>query len=367
MKNDKIIYIANYIDDECLALRKNGAIRSEATFNKVNCLCRHISFSGYDVTVLSPAYTNNSSFKYHPGFSVKKADFSLIYCSAIDIPVLNILFSILSVFVTLIKLRGEYDKILFYNYVPQTFWPALLAGIFLKKNIYLDYEDGYYALSDKSKLTRAVTNFNEFIGNFFISGALLINEAMKKRVTANNLQLVNGIIDHNLYLKFKDGPAGTDLSGPVNITYSGAINKLKGIDRFLTICEHLINNYRDKDFIINITGKGDMEELVRSCAAKYDGHIKYHGFLSREELIGLYKKTDVFISMQDAAHPFSEASYPSKVFDFLSTGKLVLNSFELSDRQIQDELERAINREKSIVNNKMQLNKAINNKITIFR
>lgn len=104
------------------------------------------------------------------------------------------------------------------------------------------------------------------------------------------------------------------------VMYSGNVNERYGIMHLVRAFEHLDDGYE-----LWITGGGGAVEQVKAYAAK-DTRIKYYGFLpTRSELLTLQRKASMFINMRDPQEPASSYCFPSKLFEYMTSGKPVLS------------------------------------------
>ena len=102
--------------------------------------------------------------------------------------------------------------------------------------------------------------------------------------------------------------------------YSGGIKKNFKIENLLKAFELL-----DDRFELWITGSGDFEKNVIEYADK-NNKIKFYGFLSsRDELRELQEKATMLINMRDPKEEASKFCFPSKLFEYMLTGKPVLS------------------------------------------
>ncbi|WP_294409588.1 glycosyltransferase [uncultured Ruminococcus sp.] len=105
------------------------------------------------------------------------------------------------------------------------------------------------------------------------------------------------------------------------IMYSGTISKKYGIPELLKAFRLIPN----EDCQLWLTGSGDADVLVRDAAQK-DPRIIHYGFLkSRQELLALQEKATMFVSMRMPTEKASNYCFPSKLFEYMITGKPVLS------------------------------------------
>lgn len=105
------------------------------------------------------------------------------------------------------------------------------------------------------------------------------------------------------------------------LMYSGALNIARGIPQLLDA----FNLIKDQDYELWLTGEGDALDLIEE-RSQNDSRIKYFGFLkNREEVLELQSKADVLIHTRDEREPSSQYCFPSKLFEYLISGKPVLS------------------------------------------
>lgn len=105
------------------------------------------------------------------------------------------------------------------------------------------------------------------------------------------------------------------------VMYCGALDEFRGIPQLLDAFEQL----RERDYELWLTGAGSSESLIKERIKK-DDRIKYFGYLvSRNDVLALEQKADILIHTRDLNSPAAPYCFPSKVFEYLATGKPVLS------------------------------------------
>nr|WP_317347929.1 glycosyltransferase [uncultured Blautia sp.] len=111
-----------------------------------------------------------------------------------------------------------------------------------------------------------------------------------------------------------------NIEDKVVIMYSGGIKKNFKIDNLLDTMSFL-----DDRFELWLTGSGDFEKTVVEYAEK-NNRIKYFGFLSsHDKLKQLQKRATMLINMRDPEEEASKFCFPSKIFEYMLTGKPVVS------------------------------------------
>lgn len=114
------------------------------------------------------------------------------------------------------------------------------------------------------------------------------------------------------------------------IMYSGGIENKYGIPELL----HAFELIPDDSYRLWFTGSGNADQLVLEKAQK-DSRIKHYGFLSaREDVLKLQQQATMLITTRMPTEAASAYCFPSKIFEYLLSGKPVL-SFRI--RGIPDE------------------------------
>lgn len=107
----------------------------------------------------------------------------------------------------------------------------------------------------------------------------------------------------------------------VRLTYCGALDQYRGVPQLLDAFDKL----REQNYELWLTGAGPSEKLIRE-RMKSDPRIKLLGYLkTREEVLTLENESDVLIHMRDIHSPAAPYCFPSKLFEYLVTGKPVVS------------------------------------------
>lgn len=129
--------------------------------------------------------------------------------------------------------------------------------------------------------------------------------------------VMEGSINLNEINEIRDESADND---KYVVMYSGSIQAGFKIENLLKAFEYLGDNYE-----LWITGGGNAKDTVQSYANK-DSRIKYFGYLpTRQDLKRLQSKATMFVNMRDPAEMASSYCFPSKIFEYMLTGKPVLS------------------------------------------
>ncbi|WP_026653775.1 glycosyltransferase family 4 protein [Butyrivibrio proteoclasticus] len=175
---------------------------------------------------------------------------------------------------------------------------------------------------------------SEYAKRFFSSSAKLI--------------VMEGGVDLERYKDFEPPVK----SGVTKFMYAGTLSDVTGVDILLDAIE----KWHEDDVEFYISGKGYLEERVRKTAEK-DNRIKYLGFVPDDEYYSLMKEIDVFLNPRNMDMEQNQNNFPSKVLEYLATGRCVVSSkfpgwekfrdlfifYDRGDRDLLDKLLKAKN------------------------
>lgn len=105
----------------------------------------------------------------------------------------------------------------------------------------------------------------------------------------------------------------------VKIVYSGTLHKRFGI-------LHLLNAFtliKKENYRLVICGVGDSEQEILD-ASKRDDRIVFLGQLPREDVLRLQMEATVLVNPRQNHEVFTKYSFPSKILEYLSSGKPVV-------------------------------------------
>lgn len=113
-----------------------------------------------------------------------------------------------------------------------------------------------------------------------------------------------------------------DDKNTISVMYSGVLDLEYGIRELLDAMEYLPSNYE-----LWLTGLGDgVEEIKKRC--RTDHRIKYLGYFNtREELFDKQAAATMLISPRKIENIASRFCFPSKLFEYMITGKPVISCY----------------------------------------
>lgn len=212
----------------------------------------------------------------------------------------------------------KYDIIFCYNVFYSFFFLPRSARKFQKRSVLIlaDYSGAESYHSIKNKLyahmqMRVLCHYDTVVG--------LSANIQKKLKQNQQFLLMEGGIDETFYNQFTEECRHN--KEKVIFMYSGLLNKVTGVDILL----QAVREMKGRGFELWISGKGDLEQQVID-ASNSDERICYLGHMEYDEYIETLKKADVLINPRNMDLPENQNNFPSKIMDYLATGKAILSS-----------------------------------------
>ncbi|MCR4588359.1 MAG: glycosyltransferase family 4 protein [Lachnospiraceae bacterium] len=144
-----------------------------------------------------------------------------------------------------------------------------------------------------------------------------IGELLRKR---QRFVLMEGGIDRDLYQYFsRPCEQKNDI---YTVLYAGLLEKVTGIDLLLEGIKLLPASFPVR---ILLTGRGSMAEEVREASQK-DERISYLGHLPYEAYLRALGEADVLINPRNMELPENQNNFPSKILEYLCSGKPVIST-----------------------------------------
>lgn len=210
------------------------------------------------------------------------------------------------------------DYAVTYNVVYAWMLTPVLAKLRKKKSVLIlaDYSPAESHESKKQQLYAKIQEY--FIGQYdYVIG---LSEKTKKYLRpAQKFMCMEGGISEEVFRKFeKQSVLKND---KVTMMYSGILEKVTGIDLLVEAFRSL---ERD-DIQLVITGDGSLAdwlcEITGQCA-----NIHYLGCIPYENYIQKLSEADVLINPRNMSLPENANNFPSKIMEFLATGKQIIST-----------------------------------------
>ena len=279
-----------------------------------NCLAQA---TGRDLLILSspPKATTRRSARWLPEVATTFWGYRQLFCANLDAPKIRVPASWLSYALHVLKHSRSGDLVVIDNYEFIYIVSALLLKFCRKVTFVLDYEDGKH-LADRG-WPRILSSIAEFLGRRIIRAAFVAHPALAHRLP-NGVQseLVPGFVT--------PAKRAIGICSPIRFLYSGSLDRARGVDLLLQALALLPKS----GWSLDVTGAGPLEADWRCAAANahWKGHVRYHGRISDEAARTITATCHIGLNCQRDSDPISSATFPSKVFTYLSAGLVVISS-----------------------------------------
>lgn len=105
------------------------------------------------------------------------------------------------------------------------------------------------------------------------------------------------------------------------ILYAGGLTSAYGVDALIDAVQS-IDSPRVR---LVLYGRGDQQERIADLASR-DERFRYGGFVGDDELVPALMAADLLVNPRPVAKLFSALSFPSKLIEYLATGRPVLTT-----------------------------------------
>jgi len=281
-----------------------------------NCLAQA---TGRDLLILSspPKATTRRSARWLPEVATTFGGHRQLFCANLDAPKIRVPASWLFYAAHVLKHSRSGDLVVIDNYEFIYIVAALLLKVCRKVTFVLDYEDGKH-LVDRG-WPRVLSSIAEFLGRRIIRAAMVAHPALANRLPGGVLsEVVPGFVVP------LQRPGGISRNGPKRFLYSGSLDRARGVDLMLEALALLPTS----GWSLDVTGAGPLEAEWRRAAEdpRWEGRVRYHGRVTDEEARAITVACDIGLNCQRDSDPISSATFPSKIFSYLSAGLFVISS-----------------------------------------
>jgi glycosyltransferase involved in cell wall biosynthesis len=292
---------------------------------------------GEDVSILSSGSCISIGYNkkiFDTSFLVKIKNVKIFIASAVTVPYFSAIWELFSLSYLFFKLKNKYDikVIIMYCYYPSTVLLGLVGKI-LGIVIVEDLED----IVNKTDINFSKFSFIDYLrqktGFFLLKISLRISDFIiipninfKKHINYNKTTInISGCFDFD-NLKVSSQSIHKDQT--LRILISGLLNNEQGFDLFLKSLELLNKSVtRFSQYKFLITGYGCDEFEVLSKIKKYENlDIEFYGYVDSNKYIQLLKSSDVCVALQNPNGIFGQLKTPSKAFEYMSYGKMLIVS-----------------------------------------
>ncbi|WP_158638678.1 glycosyltransferase [Metabacillus litoralis] len=318
--NKPIKYIAFYSDN---VHDGQNRIATLSATNKIDYICTAITRNNYEVEIVSPSWTKNSSGFYKGDVkritdSITLKTFATFGGESKIKRIFKYLFSLIQLFFYLLISTEKDEPIIVYHSVILSL-PIRTAKLFKKFKIILEVEEIYQDAQNLSGFMKK-NEYKAFAsGDKYLFSTELLNQKINK---TNKPQS----IIYGTYQVEKDREASFE-DDKIHVVYAGTFDPIKGG----ALAAIDAAKYLTKDYHIHIIGFGSIEQIksiedkVAEVSLISDAIVSYHGLLKGEDYIQFIQKCQIGLSTQIPGAKYNETSFPSKILSYMANGLKVVS------------------------------------------
>ena len=333
-----VLYICQWLTEEIVQKRGLPTLNVSGT-NRMARLAQALRAAGARVCIVSPATAMRLKWKgrvFHPGCATRSERFPLIFAWAMGIPFLSSLCEPLALFVSVFTACRKHKPalVMIYNYYPAVLFAGLVAKWRYGARLIFDIEDvcvphfaDWVGRGDSRPFQQLVGWFLLKLGLF---GSDLVlapsRRLMETAGTSKKHLIVTGCIKVDGFMNAEDKSP----DAPLRVLISGKLDSEQGMDLILEAIEELHSRPSSKRLLeFHFCGFPDNEAAFSKRIddlRKKGSCVIFHGSLSATAYTQLLKRADVCLAMQNPHGRHGNAKTPSKVYEYLSNGKVVIAS-----------------------------------------
>lgn len=206
----------------------------------------------------------------------------------------------------------EYDLVMAYNVAYPWLFLSKIIGKVKSTLILADFSDSCSYKNLILKIYAWVCKQDIRTYDNVVGLSKNVNRFLKNK---QKFICIQGGIDTKLYKDVSPTPS----SEPLRIMYSGNLSNVTGVD----ILIESFKNFNNKNVELIITGRGDLQEFVENSISD---KIKYYGSVPYEEYLRLLNSANILVNPRNMDLKENENNFPSKVFEYLAVGKVVVST-----------------------------------------
>jgi glycosyltransferase involved in cell wall biosynthesis len=331
-----VLLIGNYVDEE-IHQQRALPCKNAAESNRIFRLAMAFRSAGEKAFIASPATAMRVGWTgkwWHRGAMRRTKGIPIAYSGNIGLPFATVLTAPFSLLLKVMALgRGsELKMVLLYNYDP----PTILAGLFCKlvfgTHVILDIEDickptfaDWIGRGDARPVQQLIGRMLMELGRSMCDRVMIPSRRFvpEANITGDYL-VVSGCLSVSAHRDL----SGRDATKPIQLLVSGTLDEEQGVYLVLEAIRILAAaRTGGRPMRFHLCGFADDESRLTTLVtgiAEGGMDITYHGSLSARDFKELLWETDVCVAMQQTQGRHSARKTPSKVYEYLAHGKIVI-------------------------------------------
>lgn len=311
-----VLFLGSVSDEKELKMRSGASVAgNKMQLNIISAMSARLNGKVAIISIPSvAAYPHDKKLWYSRKSYYLKNGCQIIEVPFLNLPIIKQIMQVIAVYMEALKFDKVSWTVLAFNLYPQ----IGNAVIRLKKKGYrtaailadLPINDNY---SNRNMLIHYMNQITEY--NIRTENNLIVlneNSVKKYHPDASYIVMEGGCEN------VQDLPEPKKLEKK-NIVFSGRLIDYNGIDRLVNAMKNVTNH----EIILDIYGFGPMQSYVEQAALK-DSRIRFHGSVDNITMVRLQKEAWLLINPRPVNDPISQVTFPSKMFEYLTSGTPVL-------------------------------------------
>ncbi len=331
----RVLYMGNYVDEEIVEARGLPS-RNVAGSNRMRRLATALSAAKQRLIVVSAATAMRIRWtgRLFHGQAVRRAgNVPVAYCATVGLPLVGTLLEPLFLITTTCSLMRarSVSAVIIYNFSPSLVLIALLARHWWRVPIVHNIEDVSVARMSDWQSSTEVRPVQQIVFAFCmriiarLSSKFVIPTRQFEWVIppGRPCQVVSGCISVETQDLAERSP---DETGIMRVLYAGKVEFEHGIDVFCAAIRLLNESPGLAEKIqFEISGTGSKSDWLQDQLSEMNAaNVTRHGFVSDAEYAEILQRADACVALQDPHGRYGTNKTPSKVYEFLGQGKVVI-------------------------------------------
>jgi glycosyltransferase involved in cell wall biosynthesis len=331
-----ILYVGNYLD-EAVIEERGLPTRNPAGSNRMRRLAEALSTAKQRVILFSPAVSLRIPWKgkfFHLSSLRSTGKVPVLFCATVGLPLLGVLLEPFFLLKTLQSFARQrpIEAVIVYNFSPTLVLVALWVKLFWKVPLINNIEDisepkwiDWLPQTEVRPLQQVIFSICMKIIIGLSDGIVIPTKKFTRAIpSAKPYLIVSGCMPVSTAKKEVELKHTNNF--PIQLLYAGKVEFEHGIQHLLQALSLLSQEQNLAEKIsVHICGGGSKVDWVINYIEQLKTiDIQYHGFISDLKYQNLLSKADVCIALQDPLGRYSVYKTPSKVYEFLGNGKMVI-------------------------------------------
>ena len=337
-ENPNVLFICQYLTESIVQERGLPTLNVAGT-NRAARLALALQAAEAQVWLLSSATFMRQKWTgtfCHPRRVARAGRLPVLFTLSVGLPFISTLLEPLAMLQGMRSICRKHppDVVVVYNYYLAPLLIALITKWFYGAKMILDIEDvcvprlaDWFGRWDKGPLQQLVGSWLLKLG---VAGCDRVLVPSRRFLSA--VKIEKGHIVVTGCIGVQEGPTKPEKlpSEPLRVLVSGTLDQEQGVGLVLGAVKTLTRRpptRRPLEF--HFSGFAEDEPALQKSvrALEQEGaRITYHGLLSTEAYLGLLHRVDVCVAMQKPHGRHGGFKTPSKVYEYLAYGKVVIAS-----------------------------------------